>query len=263
VWSPDSTRLARLTHDGTRVRIYGIDGSILAELTPPAGYTMSRREMLLIWAPGGRSVWVELCPPEGAATPGGDSDSPPCAIPEHWELPINGSAPRRVATDLASLEVSGLTFSPDGTRLAFVARSAGTRDDYVLYVAEPDGSNRTPVIRADDGPSIWIQHLSWSPGSDAIAYRNQAAGGSEGTNSHSVKVVDIATGTARTLVPDLSLEPELLRYSWSPDGTRLLLSGGESPWRDGLWTIAVAGGDPTPLVEVPRAGELQPIPLGE
>ena len=265
VWSPDSTRLARWTHDLTIVSIYAIDGAILAELTPPVGYTMW--ESVPIWAPDGRSVWVALCPAEGGATPDG-GDPAPCASPgdpEYWELPVDGSPPRRVLDDLASLEVLGLTFSPDGTRMAFAAREAGTRDDDVLYVAEPDGSNRTPVIRSDDGPSISMQHLAWSPGSDAIAYRNEAAGerltgGVRRGNTQSVKVVDIATGTARTLVPNLDFATELLEYSWSPDGTRLLFSGGGSPWRDGLWTVTVDGGEPVLLLEDARAGEWQPVP---
>ena len=93
-----------------------------------------------------------------------------CPVPERWELPIDASAPRRVAGDLASLEVDELAFSPDGTRLAFVGREGGTDDDYVLYVADADGTDRMPVIRADDGPSLYVQHLRWSPTSDAIAY---------------------------------------------------------------------------------------------
>ena len=76
-----------------------------------------------------------------------------------------------------------------------------------------------------------------------------------------MKVVDIATGTARTMFPVLE-GMEWPVFSWSPDGARLLLSVQGGPGPDGLWSIAVDGSEPTLLVQGARAGEWQPNPFG-
>jgi hypothetical protein len=86
VWSPDSAHLQAWSSLFTRVSIYGIDGTLQASIPLPDGYARFR-ENLGAWASDGRSVvvWIE---PTTAGTG-----------PEAWQLPVDGSAPRRIAPD--------------------------------------------------------------------------------------------------------------------------------------------------------------------
>lgn len=112
---------------------------------------------------------------------------------------------------LSGIGITHPTWSPDGTRIAFV-RDQGTS----LCVVDADGSG-LQVIAKERG---YYQLPSWSPLGDLIAY--QSAG-------HNIDHEAIFT-----IRPDGSHERRLRLSrssagfpSWSPDGTQLVYSGGE------------------------------------
>jgi Tol biopolymer transport system component len=159
---------------------------------------------------------------------------------------------------IAALGPEELQFSPDGSRLAFVGRAGPTARDYRLYVADADGSNPVPVVRSDDRPGIFAQHLAWSPNGEEIAYVDQAP-----TDEHALKVVDVAAGTARTvdgLVETAAGPYQWPLFSWAPGNDAILLSWTGEPRAYGLWSVAADGSGRTPLVERAVSGALQPVP---
>ena len=240
MWSPDSTRLQGWTPDWKQIEVHGIDGALEATLRLPAGYTRSR-ENLAVWGPDGRSVWVLI------ANASDDREA--------WELPIDGSPPRRVAKDIAFITFD-LGFSVDRTRLAFSGRS-GDPDEWLLNLANADGTGVRPAVRAADDANDGVGMVPvWSPSGRQVAYFVWA---SEAQSDVDLRVADIATGTARTLVAGFSYTA-WPAYSWSPGGESILLSMNPALGAPGLWTVATADGQAELLVEAVTAGQWRPQP---
>jgi Tol biopolymer transport system component len=157
-----------------------------------------------------------------------------------------------------------MSFARDGTRIAFSRRS-GEPDDWLLKIANSDGSGVRPVIRADDDSSHGTGVLPlWSPTGGHLAYLVPAP---DDTGNVHLKIVDIATGTARTLVAGFSYAfwPP---HSWSRDGDRILFSKEGVPATQlgptgSLWSVDAEGGDATLLVEGATSGEWQPASPGQ
>jgi Tol biopolymer transport system component len=142
---------------------------------------------------------------------------------------------------------SSPAWSPDGTKIAFAANRTGNRE---IYVMDSDGSNQTRLTRnpKDKGSPVW------SPDGTKIAFIWHPDGSSEihamnTDGSHQVYVTNCAGGGFRWS-PDssriafhsrglcvvnadgsnpielLALNSCELRLDWSPDGTRIVFSGG-------------------------------------
>ena len=125
------------------------------------------------------------------------------------------------------------TWSPDGTRIAFVSQwQDGT---FGIFIMNADGSNRTEVtplsLSKSYNPGWWWSplRLSWSPDSKKIAF----------DDSGQIFVVNM-DGSGRqnlTPYPDGGITPV-----WSPDGSKILFA------RSGfLYTINADGTNLTPL----------------
>ncbi|MFF8607734.1 FG-GAP-like repeat-containing protein [Streptomyces sp. NPDC015346] len=62
-------------------------------------------------------------------------------------------------TGLPRAEIGGVTYSPDGRRLAFISH-----DGYAdIWVANADGTGARPVRMDIDEPDGWLADLDWSP----------------------------------------------------------------------------------------------------
>jgi len=108
------------------------------------------------------------------------------------------------------------TWSPDGTKIAFVSKSAS--GGYAIYRMNADGTNKAeitpinydygsaPVSWSPDGRRIVFQEFKDIPNSDFLTY---------------LVIVNIDDGNRQDLTngPEWDFEP-----SWSPDGSKILFS---------------------------------------
>lgn len=216
-WSPDSTRLQEWTDNGTRISIYGIDGDVQTSLALPDGYARLY-ETEAVWASDGRSVLVRIRQSDAG---------------EVWQVPIDGSAPQRVADDHPFVRGRG-AFSPDGRRVAYVPNSGPGE----LLVANADGSDARKIAEA--GLSGF---MAWSPDGERLADIN--SGGN-------LVVLEVATGTVSTAVRGFSSDG-LPPFSWSSASDKLLFAASGD-----LWSVNVDGTGRTTLVEGAGWGAMPP-----
>jgi serine/threonine protein kinase len=113
-------------------------------------------------------------------------------------------------------DVTGLSFSPDGTRLASVTSSA---DTCLVRVWDVATGRQAPTL-GDRGAGMW--DVAYSPDGQTLA-----CGGGNST----LHLFDVASGTKRPTVPNVATR--LVRtLSFSPDGRRIA-TGGSGPTQ--LW----------------------------
>ena len=121
-----------------------------------------------VWSPDGQSVYYF-----GVFRDGGD-DAPGLA-----RTNADGTGDGFLVGELMLNEVeggaAGLSWSPDGKRLAF----AGTAEDghSAVYVVDADGSNLTEVVGSDEARYAWP---TWSPDGSRLAFVSGFRVGPEG-----------------------------------------------------------------------------------
>ena len=171
----------------------------------------------------------------------------------------SGSGPERHALIVSAVEPGGPSrrielpgwpgrprFSPDGTRIVTPV-AEGPPGLYAVDVAaileaEPSHDLELDLLHEAAG----VANPAWSPDGDWIAF--------EAVASDEVGIWLIrADGTdARAVAIDKAQPPS--GPAWSPDGTqiayvRAFSRSGSTPGRLQLWTVGVAGGDPTLVYE--------------
>jgi Tol biopolymer transport system component len=171
-----------------------------------------------------------------------------------------------------ALDNATAAYSPDGTQIAY-SQAVGLADQgRRLLIAAADGSGAQPVAdswtdgAASGGPGVTDYDIqpSWSPGATRIVfiraqYRYPATGPLT-LVSRTVWIADLTTHTAHQLTP--ASEDDSVFYghpSWSPDGTRIVVSRSSVPANLGVSISAqpnlIDVGDPTTLtVTVTNSG---------
>jgi Tol biopolymer transport system component len=282
-WSPDGTRLlfGRLTGssdtttgDAELVIVpVGLDGGAGA----PTVIALDGFDVLegfdphpcAIWAPDGRwvalagsgEVWVvdtqtstirhlpDLRPMDLEWRPGTDElaitgDLGPNRSADGLSTPVTVySVSTGELHQLGSVEAGSLTWSPDGSTLAYT----GGENQDGLWLVDADGNNERLLV-ADTGTANHGIGPVWSPTGDRIAYQRLCCGRAE---THEVVLVNVADGSQTVIAPPQTdgLPWWPWTVSWSPDGTTLLYTAysdapGDSE-QQGL--IAVPADAPTNL----------------
>jgi Tol biopolymer transport system component len=141
-------------------------------------------------------------------------------------------------------------WSPDGTTIAFMAfPSSGP---YEIWKMDADGHNRAKLATGATP--------SWSPDGTQIAFTKKVRKRNEvfTMNADSSGITRITHSAKRW-----EFSP-----AFSPDGTEIAYSrtvGTHFYDTDDIWTIPVAGGTPTQLIDTPALDEFgvswQPIPI--
>jgi len=132
-----------------------------------------------------------------------------------WDLyrtPVLGGTPQLILRDLDT----GITFSPDGHRIAYVRANDPEVGKYRLLTANPDGSDETILQIAAIVPGTLPRNLSWSPDGKQITYGLDTFADVLGT----IKSFNVAS---KQVEPFASFKNELLfEVVWLPSGQWLL-----------------------------------------
>jgi Tol biopolymer transport system component len=165
-----------------------------------------------------------------------------------WSVATDGSDLLRL-TDTPEIELFP-AWSPDAARIAFVRLEGTTNGDIWLIDADPTAADRH-LTRLTDSPGLEGVPV-WSPDGRSIAYVDDW----QGAASVWIRSADGADDARR--VNDGNWP------SWTPDGTRLLITVGAEFTDTELAYVAIDGGDPEVLpIDVPNASEGAVGPNGE
>jgi len=150
-----------------------------------------------------------------------------------WIMDGDGENRRQIVTDVefqtldASPFLSSPTWSPDGTRVAFVVNYQeepwdGVSDKSEIWVVNEDGTD-LQILTGGETPAFQnIFELSWSPDGTKLAFRSYCCN-RQGRDIYSELRVMDADGTNGVQLARVSGQRP---YSWSPDGSRIVFSNG-------------------------------------
>jgi eukaryotic-like serine/threonine-protein kinase len=160
-----------------------------------------------------------------------------------WDLyrtPVLGGTPQLILRDLDT----GITFSPDGHRIAYARANDPEVGKYRLLTANSDGSDETILQIAPNGAGALPRSMAWSPDGKRITYSLFTLGDVLGT----IKSFDVA---GKREEPLASFKNELLfEVVWLPGGQWLLArynQKGPSYVRSQIGMVSHSGGQIQPI----------------
>lgn len=162
----------------------------------------ARNDTHPVWSPNHtRIAFIRQTAPIGGplGQPKGDA-----AI---WVMKADGSGAHRVSRGVTLAGWGGPTWSPDGSKIAFVGKSPdGKALD--IYVTGANGGGPTDLTKSGDGAAS--DYPRWSPDGTQIVFRHVFPNG---------------WPTTWTMSPDGSGQKPRFRggsmYAWSPDGSKI------------------------------------------
>ena len=271
-WSPDGRYLAFLSaredpRDADQLWLLGRVGGEAERVTNlPGGISE------YAWSPDGRRVALIAADPPADSLSVAAADSSqrrprPIVIdrfvfkydgagflgPERDHLYIFDLATRRAEqVTPGPYDESTISWSPDGTRIAFVSRRRADfdrTDNWDLYVVEakPGAEPRqvTSFEGADLDPEWGSRAPSWSPDGKLLAYVQGGRPGLIYYGVQKVAVVPVDGGPARVLTGNL--DRNVLSPTFSPDGQSVLfLAEGDRVYH--LARVPVSGGRVEPVL---------------
>jgi Tol biopolymer transport system component len=198
VLSRDSRYLAFVESGGgtQSLRLRQMNGSRTIELTPPSRIGFWG----IAFAPDGQSIFY-------AAK---STDQPTGAL---YQIPVLGGSPRRLLSDIES----AVTFSPDGTRIAFFRMNPANGASQ-LTIASADGSGSRALATREPpeffAPGFFVAP-AWSPDGRRISafVRNSR------TRDSRLVTVDVDNGSAH---PFEQAYADGTFTAWLPDGSGIL-----------------------------------------
>jgi serine/threonine protein kinase len=160
-----------------------------------------------------------------------------------WDLyrtPVLGGTPQLILRDLDT----GITFSPDGHRIAYARANDPEVGKYRLLTANSDGSDETILQIAANGAGALPRSMTWSPDGKQITYSLFTLGDVLGT----IKSFDVA---GKQEGPLTSFKNELVfDIAWLPGGQWLVARYGQKGpgyLRSQIGLISHAGGEIQPV----------------
>jgi serine/threonine protein kinase/Tol biopolymer transport system component len=151
-----------------------------------------------------------------------------------YKMPVLGGS----ATEILKNIDTGVSFSPDGKRFAFL-RGVPEKGEVGLLVANTDGSGERLLLSKPASATVTAMYRpAWSPDGKTIVHTLY-----EAANRQTLYAVSPEDGSARSLY---STRDQLGQPRWLPDGTALLVPIREQgPVSQGqLWTISFPDGEP-------------------
>jgi dipeptidyl aminopeptidase/acylaminoacyl peptidase len=251
-WNPDGTRLFFTRGDGPNAR-----GEVPNPSSDPAG---KRQE---IWEAGISIAPARLADGHSPATSPDGHTAVWVANGQVWSSSIDGDGARPAQLIHARGTASGLVWSPDGSRLAFVSN----RGDHA-FIAVYD--TRAKSLRFLDPSVDTDRSLVWSPDGTQIAFlRIPVSGefefGPKRTGQPwSIRVADAQSGQGHEIWRALEGRGSVF-WPMTAESQLLWMAGDRLvfPWeRDGwlhLYSIPVKARGPAPVLLTPGAFEIEQV----
>jgi len=165
-----------------------------------------------------------------------DKENPTGAL---YQVPSLGGSPRKILANIGS----PITFSPDGSRIAFVRNDNAASGEDQLIMANADGSNEQKLAARKGDRFFSYGGPSWSPDGKVIA---ASVGTYTGGFHYTIAVVDVQTGEQREITPKKFTDTG--RVSWLADGTGILVNAQEQGAnQEQIWLVSYPGGDTRPI----------------
>lgn len=140
-------------------------------------------------------------------------------------------------------DVTSPVWSPDGSRIAFIART-DNGSDWGLYVTDPDGGNEQTVLEPTAHPGIGAP--AWFPDGERLAYHFNAGGHND------INVVSVDGTNDETIIGAASNDGA---PAVSPDGATIVYQSDVA-----LWTANADGTGAQVLVEtLPELFTVEPV----
>ena len=248
VWSADGRRVAfgvPLTSPRNPDR--SAAGSQVWVATVADGHVEKLSDLLptdLEWSPGGSQL----------AIASGQTDQVDGQSLRDGSIRLYDADSGAMRTLVGPSGVGSLTWSPDGSRIAYQRGSGDGADmDQEIWMVRVDGSEERLLTRRRFG-SIFGVGPVWSPTGDRIVYQRMKNGGTE---AHDVVLVTPDDGS-EVVLPDLRLPGTDASASWRPDSVTWSPDGNEllySAWIDGRTGRA--------LISRPLAPGAEPVVVQE
>ncbi len=146
---------------------------------------------------------------------------------EIYVMNIDGTNPVNITNNPDNHD-GGAKWSPDGMKIVFSSWRSGTAD---IWVMNNDGSNTVQLTSGE-----WAGSPCWSPDGNKIAYAATGA----------IRLMN-ADGTNKTILLNVGCCVSPNPGSWSPDGTKIVLSTDRF---DGNYEIYVMNSDGTNLIRI-------------
>ncbi len=202
-------------------------------------------------------------------TPASGLEGPASMRSVIWVVPAKGGTPRSFTTPGASSYA--LEWTPNGKRITFLSRRAGTAHTQV-YAVPIDGGEAVSITEAPGS----VHAYAWSPDGKQLAYtvdlqptaeqkederagRDWHASDVHGT-MHRLWVMNVRSGEATPISPR---DRHIIRMDWAPDGKRLAVQASERADTDAtmmygdVFTVPAKGGELTRLCA--HDGKLGPM----
>lgn len=218
--SPDGKTVVYVLREGGQrslwIRQVAINSNV--QIVPPAEVNIGRQTFSL----DGNYVYYQA----------EDKNNPTGAL---FQVPVLGGVPRKILTNIAS----PITFSPDGSRIAFIRNdNAATGEDH-LILANADGSNERKLTARKGTTFFPASGPSWSPDGKVIA---SSAGTYAGGFHFAIVCVDAETGEQKEITSKKFSDAG--RVSWLADGSGMLVTAAEQGATIGqIWLISYPGGE--------------------
>lgn len=128
--------------------------------------------------------------------------------------------------------VTGMSWAPDGTRIAYRHLTGNYEEDGIWVVSADGSSQPSRLTAAGDAPA-------WSPDGKTVAFVVGGYGGD-------LWLMDADGANQRKLTPARQQDRVTAAFgpgpSWSPDGTQVVFAGApQGEGSDGIWTVDVDG----------------------